>query len=183
VNLGAQEAHRAGSNTKWAGRGPRRHRLGFDRAGSTSPRLNSCKDFDRAVKSRRSVVSGPNRARRVAVLLLSLAGFIGLVIAPAGVLADAPGASPSPSPSPSPTTSPLADVARQGPPRPAASPSPANPGLQNRLPQGQLIADLRESLGAPYCAELGDGKDRAECRSRVIRHVVADRQTARTRAR
>ena len=88
------------------------------------------------------MANGPNRGRRVAVFLLCLAAVLGLLIAPAGALADAPGASPSPSPSPSPTTSPIADVARQGPPRPAASPSPANPGLQNRVPQGQLIADL-----------------------------------------
>jgi murein DD-endopeptidase MepM/ murein hydrolase activator NlpD len=88
------------------------------------------------------VVAGPNRGRRVAVLLLSLVGLLGLVVAPAAVLADAPGASPSPSP----TISPVADVVRQGPPRsPAPSPSPANPGLLNRQPQGQLIADLTAS--------------------------------------
>jgi len=80
----------------------------------------------------------------VAVLLLSLVGLLGLVGAPAAVLADAPRALASPSLSP--TISPIADVARQGPPRsPAPSPSPANPGLLNRQPQGQLIAELTAS--------------------------------------
>ena len=80
----------------------------------------------------------------MAVLLLSLVGLLGLVGAPAAVLADAPRALASPSLSP--TISPIADVARQGPPRsPAPSPSPANPGLLNRQPQGQLIAELTAS--------------------------------------
>jgi murein DD-endopeptidase MepM/ murein hydrolase activator NlpD len=79
----------------------------------------------------------------VAVLLLSLVGLLGVLVAPAAVLADTPGASPSPSPSP--TTSPVADVARQPPQSPAPSPSPTNTGLLNRQPQGQLIADLTAS--------------------------------------
>jgi murein DD-endopeptidase MepM/ murein hydrolase activator NlpD len=82
----------------------------------------------------------------VAVLLLSLVGLLGLLVAPAAVLADTPGASPSPSASPSPTTSPVAGGTQQGPPpSPAPSPSPTNPGLLNRQPQGQLIADLTAS--------------------------------------
>jgi murein DD-endopeptidase MepM/ murein hydrolase activator NlpD len=82
----------------------------------------------------------------VAVLLLSLVGLLGLLVAPAAVLADMPGASPSPSASPSPTTSPVAGGTQQGPPpSPAPSPSPTNPGLLNRQPQGQLIADLTAS--------------------------------------
>jgi murein DD-endopeptidase MepM/ murein hydrolase activator NlpD len=80
----------------------------------------------------------------VAVLLLSLVGLFGLLVAPAAVLADTPGAPPSPSPSP--TTSPVAGVTRQEPPpSPSPSPSPTNPGLLNRQPQGQLIADLTAS--------------------------------------
>jgi len=82
----------------------------------------------------------------VAVLLLSLVGLLGLLVAPAAVLADTPGALPSPSPSPSPTTSPVAGVTQLGPPHsPAPSPSPTNTGLLNRQPQGQLIADLTAS--------------------------------------
>jgi murein DD-endopeptidase MepM/ murein hydrolase activator NlpD len=81
----------------------------------------------------------------VAVLLLSLLGLLGLLVAPAAVLADTPGASPSPSASPSPTTSPGAGGTQGPPPSPAPSPSPTNPGLLNRQPQGQLIADLTAS--------------------------------------
>ena len=82
----------------------------------------------------------------MAVLLLSLVGLLGLLVAPAAVLADTPGALPSPSPSPSPTTSPVAGVTQLGPPHsPAPSPSPTNTGLLNRQPQGQLIADLTAS--------------------------------------
>jgi len=84
----------------------------------------------------------------VAVLLLSLAGVLGLLVAPAGVLADTPGASPSPSPSPSPAITPSGSASTPVPApsrSPAASPSPANPTLQNRQPQGQLIADLTAS--------------------------------------
>ncbi len=74
--------------------------------------------------------------------------MLGLLVAPAGVLADTPGASPSSSPSPSPgiTPSGTASTPVPAPSRsPAASPSPANPTLQNRQPQGQLIADLTAS--------------------------------------
>ncbi len=84
----------------------------------------------------------------MAVLLLSLAGVLGLLVAPAGVLADTPGASPSPSPSPSPAITPSGSASTPVPApsrSPAASPSPANPTLQNRQPQGQLIADLTAS--------------------------------------
>jgi murein DD-endopeptidase MepM/ murein hydrolase activator NlpD len=93
----------------------------------------------------------------VAVLLLSLAAVAGLLLAPAGVLADAagtsPSASPSASPSPSPTPSPAASPSPSTPatpaaapsPSPAASPSPAGPTLQNRQAQGQLIGALTAS--------------------------------------
>jgi len=80
----------------------------------------------------------------VAVLLLSLAGLLGLLVAPAGVMADTPVASPSPSPSPTP---PSTQVASSPTPAatPAASPSPPGPTLQNRLAQGQLIGALTAS--------------------------------------
>ncbi|HVS07006.1 MAG TPA: M23 family metallopeptidase [Candidatus Dormibacteraeota bacterium] len=82
----------------------------------------------------------------MAVLLLSLVGLLGLLVAPAAVLAGTPGASPSPSPGPSPTTSPVANPTQPGPSHsPAPSPSPTNTGLLNRQPQGQLIADLTAS--------------------------------------
>jgi len=84
----------------------------------------------------------------VAVLLLGLAGVLGLLVAPAGVLADTPGASPSASPGPSPPITPSGSASTLIPApshSPAASPSPANPTLQNSQPQGQLIADLTAS--------------------------------------
>jgi murein DD-endopeptidase MepM/ murein hydrolase activator NlpD len=66
----------------------------------------------------------------VAVLLLSVAGVLGLLVAPAGVRAATPsggGSTLAPTPSPSP------------------KPSPANPTLQNRQPQGELIGALTAS--------------------------------------
>jgi murein DD-endopeptidase MepM/ murein hydrolase activator NlpD len=82
----------------------------------------------------------------VAVLLLSLAGVLGLLVAPAGVLADTAGASPSPSPSPSGAVTPSGTGTTLAPtPSPAASPSPANLTLQNRQPQGELIGALTAS--------------------------------------
>jgi murein DD-endopeptidase MepM/ murein hydrolase activator NlpD len=97
------------------------------------------------VNSRPEVAEGARRGRRVAVAILSLAGLLGLLLAPAGVLADTTGASPSASPSPSPATTPIASSA---PPTtapsasPSASPAPANQTLKNREAQGQLIGDL-----------------------------------------
>jgi murein DD-endopeptidase MepM/ murein hydrolase activator NlpD len=66
----------------------------------------------------------------VAVLLLSVAGVLGLLVAPAGVRAATPsgdGSTLAPTPSPSPKS------------------SPANPTLQNRQPQGELIGALTAS--------------------------------------
>ena len=100
------------------------------------------------MKSRPSVVAGASRGRRVAVLLLSLSGVLGLLVAPAGVFADAPGASPSPSPAASPAVSPAAStpVASPSPsPSTTAGPSPSSPTLQNRQSQGQLIGALTAS--------------------------------------
>jgi len=82
----------------------------------------------------------------VAVLLLSLAGVLGLLTVPAGVFADTPGVLPSASPSPSPALTVGATSATPAPsPSPAASPSPLGPTLQNREPQGQLIGALTAS--------------------------------------
>ena len=122
--------------------------MGFDGAGSTSPSLNSCKDFCRSVNSHTSVAAGGNRGRRVAILLLSLAGVLGLLLVPAGVLADTPAASPSPSPAASPAITPGASPSMPAPSAsatPAASPSPTSPTLQNRQAQGQLIGALTAS--------------------------------------
>ena len=88
------------------------------------------------------MAAGPDRGRRVAVLLLSLAGVLGLLVAPAGVLADTPAASPSASPSPSPSISP--GIVSTPIPSPSASASPANP-FPNRQSQGQLIGALTAS--------------------------------------
>jgi len=82
----------------------------------------------------------------VAVVLLSLAGVLGVLGAPAGVLADTPGVLPSASPNPSPATTPAATGATPAPSTSAsASPSPAAPTLQNRQSQGQLIGALTAS--------------------------------------
>jgi murein DD-endopeptidase MepM/ murein hydrolase activator NlpD len=85
----------------------------------------------------------------VAIAALSLAGLLGLLVAPAGVLADTT-TTPSPSPSPSsPSASPLASPAASPSPAapapsasPAASPAPTNQALKNRQSQSQLIGDL-----------------------------------------
>ncbi len=61
------------------------------------------------------------------VLLLGLAGALGLLVAPAGVLAATPSGSGT-------TLAPT--------PSPSASPSPANPTLRNRQPQGEVIGAL-----------------------------------------
>jgi len=100
------------------------------------------------VKPRPSVAAGASRGPRVAVLLLSLVGMLGVLVAPAGVLADTPGASPSASASPNPGIAPghLGSTLAASPsPSPAASPSSAAPTLQNRQAQGQLIGDLTAS--------------------------------------
>jgi murein DD-endopeptidase MepM/ murein hydrolase activator NlpD len=100
------------------------------------------------MNSRPSVAPGGNRSRRVAVLLLSLAGALGLLLAPAGVLADTPAASPSASPAPSPRITPAASPSTPAPSAsatPAASPSPTSATLQNRQAQGQLIGALTAS--------------------------------------
>ena len=82
----------------------------------------------------------------MAVLLLSLAGVLGLLTVPAGVFADTPGVLPSASPSPSPALTVGATSATPAPsPSPAASPSPLGPTLQNRESQGQLIGALTAS--------------------------------------
>jgi len=100
------------------------------------------------------------------VAALSLAGGLGLLLAPAGALADTagPGASApatSPSASPSPATTATATPTAVATPSAsaaatptavatpsasaAASPSPASQALQNRQAQGQLIGDLTAS--------------------------------------
>ena len=79
-------------------------------------------------------------------MLLSLAGVLGLLTVPAGVLADTPGVLPSASPSPNPALSVGATSATPAPsPSAAASTSPAGPTLQNRESQGQLIDALTAS--------------------------------------
>ena len=121
--------------------------MGFEGAGTTGPGLNSCKDFSRAVNSHRSVAAAGNRGRTVVVLLLSLAGVLGLLLAPVGAVADTPVASPSPSPSPN------SAATLSSSPKPAASPSatpapsasPGGPTLQNRQAQSQLIGALTAS--------------------------------------
>jgi len=117
--------------------------LGSDGASNTSLALNSCKDFHRAVNSPPRVVAGAWSRRRVTIAALSLAGGLGLLLSPAGALADSAApltASPTPSPSasPSPAANPFA-------PSPKPSASPTSPGLQNRQAQGQLIGDLTAS--------------------------------------
>ena len=109
--------------------------MGSDGASNTSLALNSCKDFHRAVNSPPRVVAGAWSRRRVTIAALSLAGGLGLLLSPAGALADSAApltASPTPSPSasPSPAANPFA-------PSPKPSASPTSPGLQNRQAQGQ----------------------------------------------
>jgi murein DD-endopeptidase MepM/ murein hydrolase activator NlpD len=126
--------------------------LGSDGAGNTSLSLNSCKDFRKTVNSRPPVAAGVRARRNVVIAALSLAGGLGLLLTPAGALADtagsgaAPAASPSASTSPAPvptatTRTPAATPSASA----AASPSPAHPALQNRQAQGQLIGDLTAS--------------------------------------
>ena len=80
---------------------------------------------------------------------LGLAGGLGLMLAPAGALADTAGPSASPSVSPMPSASPTpvpTPVTPSANPSatPSASPSasPTSLALQNRQAQGQLIGDL-----------------------------------------
>ena len=92
----------------------------------------------------------------MAVLALSLAGVVGLLLVPAGALADtvsgaspAPSADPSPSPGPQ-TTAPAPAIPAPSPspvstPPPAASASPASQALRNSQAQGELIGDLTAS--------------------------------------
>jgi murein DD-endopeptidase MepM/ murein hydrolase activator NlpD len=73
---------------------------------------------------------------------LSLTVLLGLLLAPAGVLA----ATPGPASSLSPTPSPAASAPAPSPSRsPAPSPAPSNQALQNHEAQSQLIADLTAS--------------------------------------
>jgi murein DD-endopeptidase MepM/ murein hydrolase activator NlpD len=121
--------------------------LGSDRVGNTSPTLNSCKDFRKAVNSRPTVAAGARARRKVAVAALSLAGGLGLLLAPAGTLATAAGATPTASPSPSPSPAAVPTAASPTPAAtpsasPGPSPSPAHPAVQNRQAQSQLIGDL-----------------------------------------
>ncbi len=74
--------------------------------------------------------------------------MLGLLVRPAGVLADMPGASPSAAPSPNPGIAPGGlgwTLASSPSPLPSASPSPVGPTLQNRDAQGQLIGALTAS--------------------------------------
>ncbi|TMD84191.1 MAG: hypothetical protein E6I74_03535 [Chloroflexi bacterium] len=96
----------------------------------------------------------PNRGLRVAVLALSLAGLLGLLLVPAGALADtapatsaSPSAAPSPSPSPGSQTTATATPITAATPSPAATPSaaPTSPALRNRQAQSELIGDLTAS--------------------------------------
>lgn len=117
--------------------------MGSDEASNTSLGLNSCKDFHRAVNSPPRVVAGTWSRRRVMIAALSLAGGLGLLLSPAGALADS--AAPltaSPTASPSASSSPAAKPVA---PSPKPSASPTSPGLQNRQAQGQLIGVLTAS--------------------------------------
>jgi murein DD-endopeptidase MepM/ murein hydrolase activator NlpD len=89
----------------------------------------------------------------VTIVALGLAGGLGLLLAPAGALADTAGpsgASTSASPSPSASSSPAANPSTPSP-KPSATPtaspgaSPTTPALQNRQAQGQLIGALTAS--------------------------------------
>jgi len=88
----------------------------------------------------------------VAIAVLSLAGVLGLLLAPAGVLADTVPAAPSPGPTPSASSSPAtAPSTPEATPSstpaatPAASAAATNQALRNREAQGQLIGDLTAS--------------------------------------
>ena len=88
----------------------------------------------------------------MAVIALGLAGSLGLILVPAGALADDPStgvavASPSPSASPAPTPSSVPSTAPAAGPSPAIAPAPTSPPkvkdhLQNGEAQSQLIGDL-----------------------------------------
>jgi murein DD-endopeptidase MepM/ murein hydrolase activator NlpD len=87
----------------------------------------------------------------VTIAVLSVAGGLGLMLTPAGALADtaaspaasaSPSAAPSSSPTPTPSTPPPT-LAVPGAASPSASPT--SPVLQNRQAQGQLIGDLTAS--------------------------------------
>lgn len=87
------------------------------------------------------------------IAALGLAGGLGLMLAPAGALADTAGpagASASAAQSPSTSSSPTANPPTLSP-KPSATPtaspsaSPTSPALQNRQAQGQLIGDLTAS--------------------------------------
>jgi murein DD-endopeptidase MepM/ murein hydrolase activator NlpD len=123
--------------------------LGSDAAGNTSLGLNSCKDFHSSVNCQPRVASGVRSRRRVTIAAISLAGGLGLLLSPAGALADTAG-SPTASPSPSASSSPAANPLTPSPtpsPSPSASPSasPTSAALKNREAQGQLIGDLTAS--------------------------------------
>jgi murein DD-endopeptidase MepM/ murein hydrolase activator NlpD len=90
------------------------------------------------------------------VAALSLAGLIGLLLVPAGALADtvpeaspAPSASPTPSPAPQTTAAPAPTAAASASPlstpSPAVAPAPATQALRNSHAQGELIGDLTAS--------------------------------------
>ncbi len=119
--------------------------MGIDGAGGRHPTLNSCKEFGRVVNRRPSVAVRRRSGQRVAIGLLGLAAVLGLLVAPAGVLADTTGTSPSPSPTPSPTTPGVSTPAPSPSRSPAPSPATSNQALQNREAQGQLIAGLTAS--------------------------------------
>jgi murein DD-endopeptidase MepM/ murein hydrolase activator NlpD len=123
--------------------------LGSDGKGNISLGLNSCKDFHSSVNCQPRVAAGPRSRRRVTIAAISLAGGLGLLLSPAGALADTAGAatvSPSPSASSSPAANPLIPSPTPSP-TPAVSPSvsPTSAALQNRQAQGQLIGDLTAS--------------------------------------
>ena len=123
--------------------------MGSDGAGNTSLSLKSCKDFYTSVNCQPLVAVGVRSRRRVTIAVISLASGLGLLLSPAGALADTAGAataSPTPSASSSPAANPLIPSPTPSP-TPAVSPSvsPTSAALQNRQAQGQLIGDLTAS--------------------------------------
>jgi len=108
--------------------------LGSDRTGNARLRLNNGKDFCRGDNLRPSITGRGHRRRTAAILALTLAGVLSLLLAPAGAFAAVlPIASATPSPSPTSSPSPI------------ASAPPKNQALQNRQAQGELIALLSAS--------------------------------------
>jgi len=90
------------------------------------------------------------------VAALSLAGLVGLLLVPAGALADTvPGSSPAPSAAPRPSSgsdptaaaspTPGATASPVSAASPAAAPAPATQALRNSHAQGELIGDLMAS--------------------------------------